>query len=130
MECEIMSEQMREEFEAAYVEDMVRIMGEGIRKRAFDNTKFLMQNGEFQDPALRLALWAWKTSRESLPAAYTAVDMTTAAADGFRDGAASAKAENEALRHALKTIREESSDIGACECAADALADAAMGKEG
>jgi hypothetical protein len=38
------------------------------------------------------------------------------------------KAENEALRKALKTIREESHDIGACECAADALAEAAMGK--
>lgn len=38
------------------------------------------------------------------------------------------KAENEALRKALKTIREESHGIGACECAADALADAAMGK--
>ena len=37
-------------------------------------------------------------------------------------------AENEALRRALTTIREESNDIGACECAADALVDAAMGK--
>jgi hypothetical protein len=33
------------------------------------------------------------------------------------------KAENEALREALTTIREESHDIGACECAADALVD-------
>ena len=33
------------------------------------------------------------------------------------------KAENEALRKALITIREESHDIGACECAADALVD-------
>lgn len=33
------------------------------------------------------------------------------------------KAENEALRKALTTIREESHDIGACECAADALVD-------
>ncbi len=38
-------------------------------------------------------------------------------------------AENEALRKALKTIREESHDIGACECAADALADAAISNE-
>lgn len=38
------------------------------------------------------------------------------------------KAENEALRKALKTIREESHDLGACECAADALADASMRK--
>ncbi|MNG28765.1 hypothetical protein D3C84_1140720 [compost metagenome] len=60
------NERMREEFEAAYVEDMVRIMGEGIRCRATENTKFLMQNGEFQDPALRLAFWAWPASRESL----------------------------------------------------------------
>jgi hypothetical protein len=33
------------------------------------------------------------------------------------------KDENEALRKALTTIREESHDIGACECAADALVD-------
>lgn len=32
-------------------------------------------------------------------------------------------AENEALRKALTTIRDESDDIGACECAADALID-------
>lgn len=85
-----MSDQIREEFEAAYVEDMVRIMGEGIRRRATENTKFLMQNGEFQDPALRLALWAWKASRESMPAGYTAVDMTTANSDGYKNGFAAA----------------------------------------
>lgn len=66
-----MSEQMREEFEAAYVESMVEIIGEGIRKRAVDNTKFLMQNGEFQDPALRLAFWAWQ---EASKKANTEVD--------------------------------------------------------
>jgi hypothetical protein len=33
------------------------------------------------------------------------------------------KAENEALRKALGTIRDESSDLGVCEYAADALAD-------
>jgi hypothetical protein len=33
------------------------------------------------------------------------------------------KAENEVLRKALTDIRENSSDLGACECAADALAD-------
>ncbi|MDH0749504.1 hypothetical protein N5D61_24575 [Pseudomonas sp. GD03842] len=33
------------------------------------------------------------------------------------------KAENAILRKALTTIREESSDLGACECAADALVD-------
>jgi hypothetical protein len=33
------------------------------------------------------------------------------------------KAENESLRKALTTIRDESHDIGACECAADALVD-------
>ncbi|WP_223535714.1 hypothetical protein [Pseudomonas sp. GL-B-16] len=60
------TEKMREEFEAAYVEEMVRIMGENIRSRAIDNTRFLTPNGDFQDPALRLALWAWKTSREAL----------------------------------------------------------------
>ncbi|MHC8295347.1 hypothetical protein [Pseudomonas sp. LB3P58] len=55
-----MTDKMREKFEAAYVESMVDIIGEGIRKRALDNTKFLMQNGDFQDPALRLAFWAWQ----------------------------------------------------------------------
>ncbi len=34
-----------------------------------------------------------------------------------------ARTEIEALRKALTTIREESHDIGACECAADALID-------
>jgi hypothetical protein len=62
----MIKDKLREEFEAAYVEDMVRIIGEGIRTRAVENTQFLMQNGEFQDPALRLALWAWKASRETL----------------------------------------------------------------
>lgn len=38
------------------------------------------------------------------------------------------KAENERLRETLKTIREESHDTGACELAADALADATIGK--
>jgi hypothetical protein len=33
------------------------------------------------------------------------------------------KVENEALRKALTDIRENSSDLGACECAADALMD-------
>lgn len=66
-----MTDKMREEFEAAYVEDMVRIMGEGIRKRAVDNTRFLMQNGDFQDPALRLAFWAWQASSKK---ANTEVD--------------------------------------------------------
>jgi predicted RNase H-like nuclease (RuvC/YqgF family) len=33
------------------------------------------------------------------------------------------KREVEQLRKALTTIREESHDIGACECAADALID-------
>ena len=57
---------IREEFESAYVEDMVRIMGEGIRVRAVDNTKFLMPNGDFQDPALRLAFWAWQAGAKPL----------------------------------------------------------------
>ena len=35
---------------------------------------------------------------------YTAVDMANAARDGFRDGAASYKAENEALRSKLATV--------------------------
>ncbi|MBI6551064.1 hypothetical protein YA0850_01315 [Pseudomonas veronii] len=63
--------EQRVEFEAAYVEDMVRIIGEGIRKRAIDNTKFVMQNGDFQDPALRLAFWAWQAGAK----ASTQVDL-------------------------------------------------------
>lgn len=40
------------------------------------------------------------------------------------------KAENELLRTALTTIREESHDIGACECAADALVDSRRSEQG
>lgn len=36
-------------------------------------------------------LRCWKASRESLPSLFTALDMSTAAAQGFRDGAAKLK---------------------------------------
>lgn len=50
---------------------------------------------------------------------YESVDGGYVKADDYDQ----LKAESEALRKALKTIREESHDIGACECAADALVD-------
>lgn len=79
-----------EEFEAAYVESMVEIIGNGIRKRAVENTKLLMQNGDFQDPALRLAFWAWKTSRETLviklPEKCEYADPQSEYAKGHRQG--------------------------------------------
>lgn len=59
-------EKMREEFEAAYIEEMARLMGEGMRKCAAANTRFLLPNGDYEDTALRLALWAWQASRAAL----------------------------------------------------------------
>jgi hypothetical protein len=56
---------MREEFEAAYVAEMVRQHGEGFRSSAVHSIKM-------DSPMVEIALWAWKASRESL-----AIDLPT-----------------------------------------------------
>jgi hypothetical protein len=48
---------------------------------------------------------------------------------GLRTGYEAYERVNAELRKALTTIREESHDIGACECAADALADSRKGEQ-
>ncbi|MHA6160991.1 hypothetical protein ACX3X6_08815 [Pseudomonas sichuanensis] len=57
---------MREQFEAAYVEEMVMCCGEDIRQRATANLAWLQENGDYRDPMVRLAYWAWQASREAV----------------------------------------------------------------
>lgn len=84
-----MSEQMREEFAAWYLAEITESYGKGCRAKAERNLAWVRQDGSFADPMLRLACLAWQASREDMPSGFTAVDMTTAAAQWFRDGAAS-----------------------------------------
>lgn len=75
-----MSEQMREEFEAWAPIKHSHFL---YPFNQIDGTDRYVHSEVQRD-------WAvWKASRASLPTQYTAVDMATAAADGFRDGAAS-----------------------------------------
>lgn len=57
---------MREQFEAAYVEEMVMCCGEDIRQRAMANLAWRQENGDYRDPMVRLAYWAWQASREAV----------------------------------------------------------------
>lgn len=86
-----MSEQMREDFSAWYLAEVTESYGKGCRAQAQKNLDWVREDGSFADPMLRLACLAWQASRESLPSLFTAVDMTTAAAQGFRDGVAKLK---------------------------------------
>ncbi|HKS12447.1 MAG TPA: hypothetical protein VJS90_05355 [Pseudomonas sp.] len=56
----------REQFEAAYVEEMAKCCGEDIRQRARANLAWRQENGDYRDPMVRLAYWAWKASREAV----------------------------------------------------------------
>jgi hypothetical protein len=96
-----MSEKMRDDF-IAWIESL----NVGYDTRFTD---FIGGDGEFFDGEVQ-GLWAcWQASRER---AYTAIDMTTAAAEGFRDGVASRDAEVEdlrkqlALRHPFKPAQD------------------------
>jgi len=80
-----MNDQMREEFEASAKARWPNNRGLLLRI----NHPGIAADGQYDNPVVHHAWWAWQASRESLPATYTAIDMTTAAADGFRDGAAS-----------------------------------------
>lgn len=57
---------MREQFESAYVEEMALCCGQDIRQRAKANLEWRQENGDYRDPMVRLAYWAWKASRESV----------------------------------------------------------------
>jgi hypothetical protein len=76
-----MSEQMREEFEAWFrAKHYWAPESDPLVKDEAGEYYMLSTFGKWR---------AWQASRESLPSAYTAVDMTTAAAQWFRDGVAS-----------------------------------------
>ncbi|WP_167269820.1 hypothetical protein [Pantoea sp. Tr-811] len=54
-----MTDRMREQFEAAYVEEMALRCGEDIRQRAKANLEWRQKNGDYRDPMVRLVYWAW-----------------------------------------------------------------------
>jgi hypothetical protein len=59
-------EKMREEFEAAFVEEMVLRCGEGFRSsvRMFFAEK--EPDGTYSNPIAHAGWWAWQASREAL----------------------------------------------------------------
>ena len=79
-----MSEQMREDFEAWYLAEYF----EGDKDCGLEwlSTE-PCGNYRYERPSTQWKIW--QASRESMQshAGYTALDMTTAAAQGFRDGA-------------------------------------------
>lgn len=56
---------------------------------ASDISLLQMRNGSYATAAIATAFRAFKAGYEANKAGFTAVDMATAVADGFRDGAAS-----------------------------------------
>lgn len=64
---------MREQFEAAYLAEMKRLYG--ITGTAENNLAWRRPDGDYVDPMLRLAFWAWRASREVL-----AVELPSACA--------------------------------------------------
>jgi len=63
-----MTQTMQEQFEQAYLGEMARMMGSGVRKAAQRNLDHKRPDGTYNDPMLRLALWAWEASRQTLVA--------------------------------------------------------------
>ncbi|MNN13417.1 hypothetical protein D3C81_1264490 [compost metagenome] len=57
---------MRDQFEAAYVEEMATYCGQDIRQRAKANLGWRQENGDYRDPMVRLAYWAWGASRKAV----------------------------------------------------------------
>lgn len=56
----------REQFEGAYIEEMVRLFGESIRGQAIRTVSWRREDGTHGDPMLRLAFWAWQASRQAV----------------------------------------------------------------
>ncbi|WP_207877473.1 hypothetical protein [Pseudomonas sp. 32_A] len=79
---------MREQFEAAYVEEMAAYCGQDIRRRAKANLEWRQENGDYRDPMVRLAYWAWQASREALVVELPARQVYESHADtsSFKDG--------------------------------------------
>ncbi|WP_409286898.1 hypothetical protein [Pseudomonas guariconensis] len=92
--------QVREQFEAAYLAEMKRL--HGITGTAESNLAWRREDGSYVDPMLRLALWAWETSRHSLvvelPSPEAAKRHATSYEEGFADG------EERATERAKKAI--------------------------
>ncbi|MNO41120.1 hypothetical protein D3C76_312840 [compost metagenome] len=55
---------MREQFEVAYLAEMKRLYG--ITGAAENNLAWRRPDGDYVDPMLRLAFWAWQASREAV----------------------------------------------------------------
>ncbi|MFK0092945.1 hypothetical protein [Pseudomonas sp. NPDC090592] len=79
-----MTDKMREQFEAAYVEEMALRCGEDIRQRAKANLEWRQENGDYRDPMVRLAYWAWQASREAVVVALPKTDEIESR-DGYRE---------------------------------------------
>ena len=61
-----MDTKIREEFEAAYVEEMVRRCGEGYRSSVLYSLSLKGQDGDYLHVTAAQAFWAWKASRAAL----------------------------------------------------------------
>lgn len=79
------ADKLQQEFEAAYIEEMVSLSGEAIRGAAQAAIDHQMPNGEYAEPMLRLGLWAWQVSRAAQESAYAAIieDLGRARIAGF-----------------------------------------------
>jgi hypothetical protein len=59
-------EKMREEFEFAYVADLVARCGEGFRETALYSLSERKSDGSYQHYTDSIAWWAWQASRATL----------------------------------------------------------------
>lgn len=57
-------EKMREEFEVAYVDGLVRRCGEGFRSTALYSLTEKRPDGDYKNYTDFIAWWAWRASRE------------------------------------------------------------------
>jgi len=95
-----MSEQMREDFER--VMPAPRYVYWDVEHQRYMSSGNPLGCIEYQGK------WTgWQASHDAQPTGYTAIDMTTAAADGFRDGAESAQALRKALSECTASLEGE-----------------------
>ena len=85
MKNELNIEKMREEFEAAFVEEMVSRCGEGIRSsvRLFFVEK--EPDGAYSNPIAHAGWWAWQASRAALVIELPQVVAYEAGYDSHRE---------------------------------------------
>ncbi|MDI3184679.1 DNA translocase FtsK [Pseudomonas paracarnis] len=70
-----MTDKMREEFEAAYVEGLVSRCGEGFRSTAVHSLTEKRPDGEYLHYPDFIAWWAWRASREALELSQTSPEI-------------------------------------------------------